>query len=134
MFALTVVTPEQKFVTDAEVEEVIVPGYRGELGILPGHAPLVTTLRPGILRFRRKGSQLIEKMSVSWGYCEVSPKGVSILAETAESSDQVDIERARLALDNANKKLSTPLSTAEIEKYQRKAERARVRLDLAKKH
>lgn len=127
---LTLVTPEKKFVTDLEVEEVIVPAYRGELGILPGHAPLVTTLNPGILRYRAKGSTTYEKAALSWGYCEVSPNSVMILADTAETPDQVDKERAMAALKNAEEKLKSHLPMDQVEKYQRKAARARIRLGL----
>ena len=54
MFTLNLVTPEKKLVTDLEVEEVIVPGFKGQLDILPGHAPLMTTLGTGVLRYRAR--------------------------------------------------------------------------------
>lgn len=132
MFILNLVTPEKRLVTGQEIEEVIVPGFRGELDILPGHAPLVTTLHSGILRFRRKGSQVMEKVAVSWGYCEVSSVGVQILAETAETADQIDHERARVALEKSLKSLGGPLGSEEFKKHQRKADRARWRIELSK--
>ena len=85
MLQLTVVTPEKKFVTDLEVEEVLVPGFRGELNILPGHSPLLTTLSTGVLMYREKSSDTFVKLSVSWGYCEVNPTKILVLAETVES-------------------------------------------------
>src|SRR5688572_3427338 len=96
-FKLTLVTPEKKLLSDVEIEEVFVPGFRGVLNILPGHAPLVTTLETGILRYRLKGQTELKPVAVSWGYCEVSPRGVTVMAETAERPDEIDEERALAA-------------------------------------
>ena len=76
MFKFSLVTPEKKFVTEIDVEEVIVPAFRGELDILPGHSPLVTTLSPGVLRYKEAGKSEFTQAALSWGYCEVSPEGV----------------------------------------------------------
>ena len=92
MFLLNLVTPEKRLVTELEVEEVRVPGYRGHLDILPGHSPLMTTLSTGVLKYRAKGSDKLETVVVSWGYCEVNPFGVTVLAETAESLAEIDRE------------------------------------------
>ena len=113
---------------------MIVPAYRGELDILPGHAPLVTTLTPGILKYKLKGSNKFTKAALSWGYLEVTHKGVNILAETAEVAEDIDLERAKVALEKAQEKLKSGLALAEVEKYQRKVNRARVRLELKKNH
>ncbi len=129
MFVLNLVTPEKRLVTDVEVEEVIVPGFRGELDILPGHAPLMTTLSTGILRYRLKGATQFEPVVVSWGYCEVHAGGVVILAETAESVAEIDRQRAEEALKKAQAKLMDPfLEPNQIEGLQRKVQRAQTRL------
>ena len=131
MLKLTLVTPERKFVTDLEVDEVIVPGARGELNILPGHAPLVTTLDVGILRYREKGGSELVKVVVSWGYCEVCPEKVLILAETVETKEQIDYARAENALKVSESQLeSGDLSPDEIVRYQRKMKRSLERINL----
>ncbi len=125
---LTLVTPEKKLLTDVEVEEVFVPGFRGELNILPGHAPLMTTLSTGLLRYRLKGQTELHSIVVSWGYCEVNPNGILVLAETAERVEDIDQERALAAWKLANERIdSGELDPANIEKYRRKLQRADVR-------
>lgn len=133
MFTLTLVTPEKKMLTDVEIAEVFVPGFRGELNILPGHAPLMTTLGIGVLKYRLKDSQEMQSAAISWGYCEVHPNGVTVLAETAEVLEEIDLVRAENARHSAWLSLKEKkLSPEEIEKYQRKVARADVRIKLAK--
>lgn len=130
MFSLNLVTPEKKMVTDMEIDEVIVPAYRGQLDILPGHAPLMTTLGTGILKYREKGSSNFETVVVSWGYCQVNPDGVVILAETAESLEEIDRARAEASLKKAQTELMTPiLEPDQIARLQHKLARAQARLD-----
>src|SRR5579871_1673691 len=93
MFKLFFATPEKKIVADAELEEIRVPGYAGELDILPGHVPLMTTLEPGILRYKLKNAAM-EKMAISWGYCQVSAEGVTVLVEGAVQD--AELNRAML--------------------------------------
>jgi F-type H+-transporting ATPase subunit epsilon len=129
MFTLNLVTPEKKLVTDLEIDEVIVPAYRGQLDILPGHAPLMTSLLTGLLKYRAKGSSTLETVVVSWGYCEVHPEGVIVLAEIAESLEEIDRVRAEQELKKAEAALVDPLLEADqIEMMQRKLERNRARL------
>lgn len=131
MFTLTVVTPSKRLLVDVEVDELFVPGFKGELNILPGHAPLVTTLSTGIVRYREKGSETLNAIVVSWGFCEVYPHGVNVLAETAETAEELDKERIHISLKNAEEQLgSGDLSEDAVEKYLRKVERARVRSEL----
>ncbi len=131
MFTLTLVTPEKKLLTDVEIEEIIVPAFRGELNILPGHAPLMSTLGIGLLRYRLKDSKKFESAAISWGYCEVNPRGINILAETAETQEEVDFDRVRLSLKASESKIkSGNLTENEIIKFQRKIKRARTRLQL----
>jgi len=129
MFTLNLVTPEKKLVTDLEIEEVIVPGFKGQLDILPGHAPLMTTLGTGALKYRAKGATAFETMVVSWGYCEVHPEGVVVLAEVAESLAEIDRARAEAALKKAQAALVDPLLEAnQMEMMQRKVARNQARL------
>lgn len=122
---LTVLTPDRKLLADLEVSEVFVPGYRGELNILPGHAPLMTTLETGVLRYRTRESGPLQSVVVSWGYCQVSQTGVTVLAETAERADEIDSDRALAAWKLASERLdSADLDPDAIEKYRRKLKRA----------
>src|SRR5437762_1177221 len=119
MFMLNLVTPEKKLVTDLEIDEVVVPAYRGQLDILPGHAPLMTTLSTGLLKYRAKGAQQMQTIVVSWGYLEVHPDGVVVLAEVAESLAEIDRARAEEQLREAKKMLVDPLLEADqIEMFQ----------------
>lgn len=124
MFTLTLVTPQKKLLTDVEIEEVIVPAYRGQLNILPGHAPLVTTLTAGILKVRRKGESVFKSAAISWGYCEVNPNGVSVLADTAEWPEEIDKKRVEDQLKIINERMQqaglTPEDYAQAFKKQQK--------------
>lgn len=100
---LEIVTPERQ-VLDTEVASVQIPGLDGELGILPGHSPLISQLKPaGLLSYVAGGqtSQLV----VSEGFVEVMPDRVKILAEVAERPDEVDIERTLRSKERAEKLL-----------------------------
>lgn len=131
MFILTLVTPEKKILAGAEIEEVFVPAERGELNILPGHAPLMTTLSTGLLRYRLKGESKLNAVAISWGYCQVNPLGVNILAETAERPEEIDKTRLETAIRTAQSRLSSSdLDSAAIVKYQQKLARAEVRKEL----
>lgn len=99
---LEIVTPD-KLVLSEEVDEVTAPGSEGEFGVLPGHTPFLTTLKVGELTYRR--GKEVHHMAISWGYAEVTPKKVTILAETAEVAAEIDIERAKAARERAEEKL-----------------------------
>lgn len=130
MFVLNLVTPEKKVLTDTEIEEVIVPAYKGQLDILPGHAPLMSTLSTGVLKYRLKGSTTFEKVVVSWGYLEVNQHGVTVLAETAESLEEIDRARSEAALKKAQTQLMEPILEADqVQKLQNKIARAQARLE-----
>ncbi len=104
---LTLLTPEKKIVMSQEVDEVVVPGHNGELDILPGHAPLMTLLSTGILRWRLKGTTEMNKVVVSWGYCEVNPEGVIVLAETSVLPEEVQPEAFKTEIKTLENKLGT---------------------------
>lgn len=131
MFTLTLVTPERRLVAGAEIEEVFVPGDRGELNILPGHAPLMTTLRPGIVRYRLKGESRLHRVAVSTGYAQVNGHGVNVLAETAERAEDLNPSLVDQAIVDAETRLATNDATvAELEEMTHKVEVARVHKEL----
>ncbi|OQW52456.1 MAG: hypothetical protein A4S09_08870 [Proteobacteria bacterium SG_bin7] len=130
---LTLVTPNKRFFEDKEVEDVLVPGYVGELNILPGHSPLITTLNPGVMKYKEKGSNVYKSFVISWGYCEVGPNGVVVLAETAEAPEEIDLKRAESAREKAERALlSQEISLESIIKNQNKIRRSQVRIEVAK--
>jgi F-type H+-transporting ATPase subunit epsilon len=132
MLLLSLVTPSKKFLTDVEVEEVFIPAHVGELNILEGHAPLMSTLETGIMKYRLKGETSFQAVALSWGYLEVSKDRVTVLAETAEAPAHIDVLRARAAKEKSEKALlSADLEQQEFMKYQLKLRRAILRIDMA---
>lgn len=101
---LEMVTPYKKALS-VEVDEVTAPGALGEFGILPGHTPLLTTLEIGELSYRNGGE--VFHVAVNWGYVEVEDDKVTVLVETAEPADDIDLERAKAALGRAEEALKT---------------------------
>lgn len=130
MFKLDLVTPEQKLVLGQELEEISVPGFRGELNILPGHAPLMTTLHPGLLTYKLKSGQK-ETLAISWGYCQVSELGVSVLAEGVVFREAVDVPKAQEILKAQEQRMLTEsLADAEWESVQREIGLRRAEVEL----
>src|SRR6476619_4339153 len=123
MLRLEIVTPERS-VLDETVDSVTVPTASGEAGILPNHAPLISALKPGILTYSVKGSS--EKLVVSGGFIEVSAEKVAVLADSAETADDIDPSTAKVDNEEAEKTLSTS-GTATVED----AEAAREAVELA---
>ena len=131
-FQLTLVTPTKKIVEQAPLLEVFVPAFKGELEILPGHAPLVTTLSVGVLKYKLEGWTETRKVAISWGYCEVTADGqVNILAETAEGAEDIDLKRAEASRADALTRLAS-VTYDEFEKYERKFKRAEARINTVK--
>ena len=91
-FQLEIVTPEKK-VVDTAAEEVQIPGKNGYLGVLPGHAPLITELSVGEITYRENATE--QKLAVAWGFAEVLPNKVTILAETAERPSEINRTRTQ---------------------------------------
>ena len=126
---LEVVTPERR-VLDESVNAVTVPGRGGELGILPGHAPLISELQTGVLSYTEDGTTF--QLHVSGGFVEVNDDRVAVLAEIAERPEEIDAARARLAREHVEKQLSSWSGAEEdFEKARAKLERSMVRLQLA---
>src|SRR3954454_8023414 len=103
-FQLEIVTPEKLVVRDS-AEEAQIPGLNGYLGILPGHAPLITELGAGEISYRSGGQS--HRFSLAWGFAEVLPDRVTVLAETVERADEIDVSRARQALASAEESLKS---------------------------
>jgi len=103
MFHLSIVTPEKVYF-EAEVKSLTVPGTEGYLGILSNHAPLITVLIPGKIEFRDK-DDMISILAVSGGFIEISNNRATILADAAETADEIDIERAREAYEREKRRL-----------------------------
>ena len=101
-FELQVVTPEKQLVREA-VEEVQIPARGGYLGVLPGHAPLLSEMELGELRYRQQGEW--RYLSVFWGFVEILPERTVVLAELAESADEIDPDRAHEAQRRAEDRL-----------------------------
>lgn len=99
---LDIVSAERVVFSD-DVDVVVAPGVEGQLGILPHHAPLMTTLRPGELRARRGGEEF--SLAISGGFLEVRPDRVIILADAAERAEEIDIARAEQAKRRAEQRL-----------------------------
>jgi F-type H+-transporting ATPase subunit epsilon len=127
---LTIVTPERSLV-DERVDEIQLPGAEGYLGILPGHAPLFTELKVGELGFR-KGSNWVW-LSVAWGFAEVLPGQVRVLAETAERANEIDVERAARAKERAEKRLSQSGQEVDYNRALVALERAVIRIQVSRK-
>jgi F-type H+-transporting ATPase subunit epsilon len=126
---LDIVTPEKK-VFDEKVDVVSVPTASGEVGILPNHAPLISSLKPGILSYSTKGTT--EKMVIAGGFVEVNSNKVSILADVAERSDEIDSESARHERELAEKVLNNwKGSEEELEIELEKLQKAQARLQLS---
>lgn len=128
-FLMEVVTP-YRLVLSQEVEEITAPGAEGEFGVLPGHTPFFTTLQIGEVMYRSGKEE--RHMAVTWGFVEVLPDRVTILAEAAELPPEIDQERAKRARERAEKRLKQ-LSPEEREYYYSVAalERAMNRLTVA---
>lgn len=132
MFLLNLYTPEKRLVQGKEIEEVFVPAERGELNILPGHAPLMTNLSTGVMRYRLKGETQLHSVALSWGYCQVSPEAVNILAETAETPQEIDMARVERRIQLSTEQLNSIEADAEsVEKHLKKLMRAKVRKEVA---
>jgi F-type H+-transporting ATPase subunit epsilon len=101
---LDIVTPEKLAYSD-EVDAVTLPGSEGELGVLPHHAPLVSTLGAGELRLRKAGAE--ESFAIVGGFLQVLPDKVVVMAETADMSSEIDLEKAQEARRDAERALES---------------------------
>ena len=110
---LEIVTPDRLMLREA-VDEVELPGAEGYLGILPGHTPLLATLKVGEMWYR-KGTQKFYVL-MAFGFAEVLPDRVTVLAQIAEKADEIDVKRAEAALQRAQARLAKPTSDMDFER------------------
>ena len=127
-FQLEIVTPE-KVAVRTSAEETQIPGTNGYLGILPGHAPLITELAIGEITYR--DGSTTHHLAVAWGFAEVLPDKVTILAETAERADEIDLNRAQQAKQRAEEEFKTAGTEEEFTHAENDLKRAEVRLQVA---
>lgn len=128
-FQLEIVTPAKLMVKDV-AEEAQIPGLSGYLGILPGHAPLITELAVGVITYKASGAT--HTLSVAWGFAEVLPDKVTILAEAAERPQEIDVARAQEARNRAEALLKSNDPKVDYARAEDALQRADTRLSVAK--
>ena len=129
-FELEVATPE-KLVIQVTCTEAQIPGAEGELGILPGHAALLSSLTSGILRYKATDGR-DEVLAIHGGWVEVQPALVRILTDAAENPDAVDRARAEESLKRAQSRLANVVENVDFARALNALKRAQVRVDIAK--
>ena len=125
---LEIVTPECLVERDI-VQEVQIPGKNAYLGILPGHAPLITELGVGEITYKADGMEY--HVAIAWGFAEVLPDKVTVLAETAERAENIDVERARKSKERAEERLRSAGVEVDFQRALTALDRANVRLEVA---
>jgi F-type H+-transporting ATPase subunit epsilon len=125
---LQIVTPDKTLVRE-DADQVQIPGKGGDLGILPGHAPLITELGIGEISYTHGGTT--QYFAVSWGFAEVLPDKVTILADVAERAEDIDVARAQAAKARADEALKQASPDLDYEATQFAQRRAEVRLQVA---
>ena len=129
---LIIVTPERQLLRESVVE-VTLPGADGQLGVLPGHAPLITEIGIGELTYRTTGGQA-GLLAVIRGFAEVLPDRVSVLAETAELAGEIDLPRAQAALKRAEERIAKGGENLDWDRATLALQRALVRIQVVSKH
>jgi F-type H+-transporting ATPase subunit epsilon len=127
---LEVITPERRVLSES-VDEVVVPGLGGELGILPEHTQLISQLQTGVLVYRQGAER--KQLHVSGGFVEVQPDRVTVLSDVAEKPEEIDLERAQRAKDLAEKELKSQGDDVDYRSAEQKLQRALTRIQLAGK-
>ncbi len=122
MLNLEIVTPEKKVLSKA-VDAVTIPTASGEVGILQNHAPLISSLKAGVLSYTKAGAT--QRMVIAGGFVEVSQNNVSILSDIAETADEINVENARIERETAERELGAWKGSVE------EADTERERLEIA---
>ena len=125
---LEIVTPDRSVVAD-KVDEVEIPGAEGYFGVLPGHTPMLATLKVGELWFRKGAEKFY--LSIAFGFAEVLPDRVTILAELAERADEIDVARAEAAKRRAEERIAKPAPDIDFERARLALMKALVRLQVS---
>ena len=126
--ALQIVSADRLLVEE-QVDEVEIPGADGYLGILPGHTPLLALLQVGELWYRRGQEKVY--LSIAFGFAEIQPDRVTILAEIAEKAEEIDIARAEAAKRRAEERLSKPMMEMDFERARIALLKSLIRLQVA---
>ncbi len=126
---LEVVTPERQVLLET-VDEVILLGVQGYLGVLPNHAPLLTALETGIIAYKQGGQ--FHYLAASGGFVEIARNRVNILAETSERAEEIDVERAQRSKERAEQLMGSAKGD-ELDELQVRVTRAVARLDVKSK-
>jgi F-type H+-transporting ATPase subunit epsilon len=132
--SVNVVTAERSVLTETDVDMVVAPAYEGQVGILPRHAPLLTTLRPGSLRIKKDGQE--SELALTGGFLQVNHDRVLILADAAERADEIDEERADEARRRAQEALNEAMrggTPIQVSAARAALQRSMVRLNVARK-
>ena len=129
---LEIVTQERRVYSADDVTMVLAPGVDGMLGILPHHAPLMTALVPGEIVIRKTGQEDV-LMAVGGGFMEVRPDRVTILADSAERAEEIDVSRAEAARQSAQQLLSGRPSGVDIVRAENALRRSQIRLKVARR-
>jgi F-type H+-transporting ATPase subunit epsilon len=125
---LEIITPERIVFNEEGVDSVTLPGSEGQLTVLPEHAPLITSLKPGALFFRKGGQEV--DVALSGGYLEVRDDRVTVLADTAERSDEIDAARAEAARQRAAERLATREGEMDLARAMAALGRAQARIQV----
>jgi F-type H+-transporting ATPase subunit epsilon len=129
-FQLEIVTPEKLVVRDT-AQEAQIPGANGYLGVLPGHAPLITELGAGEINYRAGGQ--LHRFSLAWGFAEILPDRVTVLAETVERANEINVERARQSLTKAEESLRSAQTEEQVSSEIGKVRREQARIEVAER-
>jgi F-type H+-transporting ATPase subunit epsilon len=127
-FQLEIVTPDKLMVKET-ADEVQIPGKAGYMDVLPGHAPLITELMIGEIAYKHDGNT--QHLSVAWGFAEVLPDKVTVLAQTAERPEEIDVKRAQQAKARAEAALARAEADLDFDLTLSALKRAEVRLKVA---
>ena len=127
-FQLEIVTPDRLLVSEP-ASEAQIPGSNGYLGILPGHAPLITELSVGEITYKSGGKT--ERIAVAWGFAEVLPDKVTVIADTAELASEIDVQRAQESKKRAEERLRETTTETDFERAAIALQRAENRLKTA---
>ena len=128
------IVSQDKMVYQGDVDIVVLPGTDGEMGILPHHAPLLTTLKYGYIKVRNKGEEQI--FTVAGGVAEIQPSIVTVLADASENVEEIDVQRAENAKIRAQEQLGK-VPAGDVDKYlalEAALRRSNLRLDAARKY
>jgi len=128
------IVSQDRVVYQGEVDMVVLPGTGGEMGILPHHAPVLTTLKYGVIKVRRAGREQI--FAVAGGVAEVQPDLITVLADAAESVEEIDVKRAEFARKRAEEALTkgVPAESDALLSVEAALRRSNLRLDVVRRY